>query len=334
MLAWNLIGDAFAVDPAGELSIECDPRVGSTEQMAMLRELGFNRISFGVQDFEKDVQKAIGRLQSEKRTVELFRACRDLGFESVNLDLVYGLPGQTAESFARTLRSIIDLGPDRVACFSYAHVPWVKPHQKLIDETMLPDPYAKFALFQLAIDTFAEAGYDWVGMDHFAKRDDELAVALRERRLHRNFMGYTTRPAPHMLAFGMSSIGEVAGSFVQNDAGLQGYQQGVDDGRLPVVRGHRLSPDDVLRRDAILNLMCNLELPFDLRPGDGGARVADALAPELARMDPFVAEGFLERTDDRISVTELGRFFVRNICMEFDAYLDRAGDRPIFSKTI
>lgn len=332
--AYGLLSSAFDIDPAGEIAIECDPRIGTPEQMAQLKELGFNRVSMGVQDFEKSVQKAIGRIQSMKRTVDLYHVCRDLGIRSVNLDMVYGLPLQTSESFARTLAAVIDLGPDRVACFSYAHVPWVKPNQKLIDTSLLPGTHAKFELFRQAIDTFADAGYDWVGMDHFARRDDELAVALRERRLHRNFMGYTTRPAPHMLAFGMSGIGEVGGSFVQNDAALDRYGETIGAGRLPVVRGHRLSDDDVLRRDAILNLMCNLQLPFDMPVGDRTARVDRVLADELGRLAPFIDEGFIEMESDRVAVTPLGRFFIRNICMEFDAYLDRSGDKPIFSKTI
>lgn len=330
--AFGILADAFDIDPDGEISIECDPRLGTPEQMALLRKIGFNRVSMGVQDFHKPVQKAIGRVQSERRTVELYRACRDLDFQSVNLDLVFGLPLQNSETFARTLETVIGLGPDRVACFSYAHVPWVKANQKNIDETLLPDAHAKFDLFQQAIDTFAAAGYDWVGMDHFAKRDDELAVALRERRLHRNFMGYTTRPAPHMLAFGSSSIGEVADSFVQNSAGIADYLAGIDAGGLPVVRGHRLGPDDRLRRAAILHLMCNLELPFAMEVD--GSRVDAALAAEIERLAPFAAEGFVEIDSERVNVTGLGRFFIRNICMEFDAYLDRSGDKPLFSKTI
>ncbi len=330
--AYGILAEVFAIDPAGEISIECDPRLGTPEQLAHLQQIGFNRISMGVQDFDKPVQQAIGRVQSEKRTIGLYHACRELEFDSVNLDMVFGLPKQTSETFARTLDTIIGLGPDRVACFSYAHVPWVKSNQKNIDESLLPDAYAKFDLFQQAIDTFAAAGYDWVGMDHFAKRDDELAVALRERRLHRNFMGYTTRPAPHMLAFGASSISEVAGSFIQNDADLAAYADGISAGRLPVVRGHRLTDDDLLRRAAILNLMCNLELPFAMEIGD--SRVDRDLAPELERLAPYADEGFIEIGSDRVTVTELGRFFIRNICMELDAYLGRSGDKPLFSKTI
>ena len=287
-----------------------------------------------MQDFEPAVQKAIGRLQKRDHTLELYHACREAGYEGVNLDLVYGLPEQTRESFERTLRDIIAQGPDRVACFSYAHVPWVRPQQKLINTDNMPSGFEKFELFRLAIDLFAEAGYDWVGIDHFARRDDELAVALRERRLHRNFMGYTTRPAPHMLAFGMSGIGDVCDRFVQNDAELDGYRAAVDAGRLPVVKGHRLSDDDRLRRLAILNLMCNLELPYALTVPGFGAPADELLADGLARLRPYVDEGFVEFLPDRVRVTGLGRYFVRNLCMELDAYLDRTSEKPLFSKTI
>jgi oxygen-independent coproporphyrinogen-3 oxidase len=247
---------------------------------------------------------------------------------------VYGLPGQTRESFTETLKTVIAESPDRVACFSYAHVPWVKPSQEKVDTTNMPDGFEKFDLFRMAIDLFDDAGYDWIGIDHFAKRDDELSVALRERRLHRNFMGYTTRPAPHMLAFGMSGIGEVCDRFVQNDADLDGYYRSVDAGRLPVVRGHKLTTDDRLRRLAILNIMCNLELPYALTlPGFGES--ADILLKDgLKAIRVFEDEGFVEFREDRLAVTDLGRFFVRNVCMELDAHLDRDSDKPLFSKTI
>lgn len=332
--ALGLIRDRFDVAADAEISLEIDPRIGSPEEARALRAAGFNRISLGVQDFAPDVQKAIGRKQSRERTLRVFHGCRDAGFEGVNVDLVYGLPYQTRESFADTLREVIDAGPDRVACFSYAHVPWVRPEQEKVDTTRLPEGYEKFELFQLSIEMFEAAGYDWIGIDHFAKRDDELAVARRERRLHRNFMGYTTRPAPHMLAFGMSGIGEVGGRFVQSDADLAGWSEAIDAGRLPVVRGHMLSDDDRLRRLAILNLMCNDELPWALTVPEFGAPVPELLADELAALRPYEDEGLVRFEPDRLAITELGRHFARNVCMEFDAYLDRDGDKPLFSRTV
>jgi len=332
--ALGMLRHAFAIDPGAEISLEVDPRIGTPEQARFLRGQGFNRISLGVQDFSPRVQKAIGRLQKRERTERLFRACREAGFHGVNLDLVYGLPYQTPASFAETLTAIIALRPDRVACFSYAHVPWVRPLQRRVDTTEMPAGYRKFTLFLQAIAMFEEAGYDWIGIDHFARRDDELSVALRERRLHRNFMGYTTRPAPHMLAFGMSGIGEVADRFVQNDAGLEGYRGAIAAGRLPVVRGLALSDDDRLRRLVILNLMCNLELPFDLTVPSFGAPADELLAADLPRLQPYADEGLVELLPDRVRITGLGRFFARNVCMELDPYLEHQTGRPLFSRTV
>ncbi len=332
--ALGLLRDRFDVTPDAEISLEIDPRIGSPEEAAHLQSVGFNRISLGIQDFEPDVQKAIGRKQSRERTLKVYHGCRDAGFAGVNVDLVYGLPGQTRDSFTDTLREIIALEPDRVACFSYAHVPWVRPNQKKVDITRMPSGYEKFDLFQLTIDLFEDAGYDWIGIDHFAKRDDELSVAQRERRLHRNFMGYTTKPAPHMLAFGMSGIGDVCDRFIQNDADLGQWNEAIDAGRLPIVRGHVLSDDDRLRRLAILHLMCNNELPWDLTVPGFGAPANELLADSLAAMKPYADEGFVEFGDDRLVITDLGRHFARNVCMELDAHLDRDSKQPLFSRTV
>ena len=332
--ALGLFRDRFDVTPEAEVSLEIDPRIGSPEQAEHLRSVGFNRISMGIQDFDLGVQKAIGRKQSLERTLRVFHGCRDAGFDGVNVDLVYGLPGQTRESFTETLEVVIEQQPDRVACFSYAHVPWVKPNQEKVDTTHMVSGWEKFELFQLTIAMFEDAGYDWIGIDHFAKRDDELAVALRERRLHRSFMGYTTRPAPHMLAFGMSGIGEVCDRFIQNSADIDQWGESIDEGRLPVIRGHRLNDDDRLRRLAILNLMCNNELPWALTERDFGAPANDLLADGLAAMQPYVDEGFVAFDDDRLRITDLGRHFARNVSMELDAYFDRDSDKPLFSRTV
>jgi oxygen-independent coproporphyrinogen-3 oxidase len=330
----SLLHGAFAIDSCGEISLEADPRIGTVEQIHQMRELGFNRISLGVQDIDPQVQRAIGRVQPFSQTETLYSACREAGFASVNLDLVYGLPYQTAEGFSNTLAAIIGLGPDRVACFSYAHVPWVKPNQKQVDVTGMPDTWSKFNLFRSAIAQFTAAGYDWVGMDHFAQRDDELAVAARNLRLHRNFMGYTTRPASHMVAFGMSSIGELADCFVQNEHHLGRYQKTVDNGRLPVVKGLRLTDDDKLRRMVITHLMCNLELPFDLTRPAYGLPLDEVLGEGLERLAAYESEGFVEVQPRRIVVTPLGRFFVRNLAMELDAHLGKTSEKQIFSKTV
>lgn len=324
----GLLQSAFAIDPAGEIALEIDPRIGSPEQVAMFRELGFNRVSFGVQDIDPQVQRAIGRIQPFEQTERLYAASRAYGFVSVNLDLVYGLPYQDAAVFGRTLDAIIGLRPDRLACFSYAHLPHALKNQKQVDATGLPTPYGKFQLFQLAVERLTAAGYDWIGMDHFALSADEMSVAARERRLHRNFMGYTLRPAPHQLGLGTSSIGDLGGCYVQNDAGLGRYQKALDAGHLPVVRGHRLSDDDRRRRAAITHLMCNLELPLAITEYD------DALVASVTRLAARADEGLVEFDGERVLVTELGRYFIRNLCMELDAYLDRTAGKPMFSKTV
>jgi oxygen-independent coproporphyrinogen-3 oxidase len=325
---------AFTIAPGAEVSLEIDPRIGSPEQARFLREAGFNRISLGVQDFEPRVQKAIGRRQSRDKTLEVYHGCREAGFPGVNIDLVYGLPGQTRESFGQTLDGIIGLGPDRVACFSYAHVPWVRPNQEKVDTTIMLQGYEKFALFQLTVDRFRQGGYEWIGIDHFARHDDELSVALRDRALHRNFMGYATKPAPHMLAFGMSGIGDVCDRFVQNDATIDGWSRLVDAGGLPIVKGHKLSDDDRLRRLVILNVMCNLELPWALTERAFGTPADRLLAGELTALPPLVEDGLVTVDDRGLRITEKGRYFVRNVAMIFDAYLAGAGDKPLFSRTV
>jgi oxygen-independent coproporphyrinogen III oxidase len=330
----SVFGRAFAIAGDAEVSIEIDPRIASAEQVTMLREVGFNRVSMGVQDFDPRVQAAIGRLQSEAETVALFHACRAAGWHSINLDLVYGLPHQTPESFTRTLDRVLDLRPDRVSVFSYAHLPNLRPNQRAIDAAALPDSDVKFALFRLVVDRFAEEGYEWIGLDHFARKDDELAVAARERRLLRNFMGYTTDVAPHTVAFGASGIGYVAGRFVQNAADLAGYSARVAAGELPVVRGMTLDRDDLLRQRVIQHLMCNLEIPYTLTVDDFGGRVDQLLAPELERMQPFVDDGILEALPGALRVTTMGRYFIRNVAMLLDRHLTEASARPTFSSTV
>ncbi len=332
--ALNLFHTAFRMTDGAEISIEVDPRISSPEEAKFLKDIGFNRISLGVQDFEETVQIAIGRRQSHDRTIRVYDGCRAAGFEGVNVDLVYGLPGQTRDSFTATLEEVIGLEPDRVACFSYAHVPWVRPEQNKVDTTIMLAGYEKFQLFQLTVDLFGEAGYDWIGIDHFAKKDDELSVALKNRALHRNFMGYATKPAPHMLAFGMSGIGDVGDRFVQNDPDLAQWSATVDSGRFPIIKGHRLSDDDRLRRLAIINIMCNLELPWKLTVPEFGAPANELFAESLKALPPLLADGLVEMDEAGLRITSKGRYFVRNVAMIFDTYLGKDKDRPIFSKTI
>jgi oxygen-independent coproporphyrinogen-3 oxidase len=329
---YALVADRFEL--TGEISLECDPRAAKPEQPHLLRELGFNRISMGVQDFNLEVQKAIGRRQPEKVTQRWVDASREAGFESINLDLVYGLPHQSPEVFAHSLQKVIELGPDRLAVFGYAHVPWAKANQEAIDPQTLPSGPERFALYQQAVETLTEAGYVWIGLDHFARQDDELAVALAEKRLHRNFMGYTTRPALDMLAFGNSAIGDVCDRFAQNAVMVGPYEESLAAGRLPVVKGMRLSDDDRLRRAVILHLMCNLELPWDLTVARYGKRVEELIPGSMESLAPLAVEGLVTLDEDGLKVTELGRFFLRNVAMVFDAYLETGGDKPLYSRTV
>jgi oxygen-independent coproporphyrinogen-3 oxidase len=284
------------------------------------------------------VQEAINRVQPGEMTRTLVADARRLGFHSVNVDLVYGLPRQTEEGFARTIEEIIALRPDRLAVYSFAMVPWMKRNQRLIRPAELPEPEVKLRLFGRARESFLAAGYQAIGMDHFALPGDELSVAARNRVLHRNFMGYATRPAPDMVGFGMSSIGEVSGAFVQNHKSLMRYYERIDAGRLPVERGYALSPDDERRRAVILDLMCNFHVSIPAWESRFGERFADAFAPELAELsapDGPESHGFVRVLPDALEVTPLGTLFVRNLAMVFDRYFkSRSGGGPIFSRTV
>jgi oxygen-independent coproporphyrinogen-3 oxidase len=327
----------FDIEKTAEQAIEIDPRVTTGEQLMVLRSLGFNRLSMGVQDFNPDVQEAIGRRQSAASTRDLFDFARRAGFPSINLDLVYGLPRQTLPGFEKTLASIVAMRPDRVAIYSYAHVPWLRPHQKRIDASELPDAELKVELIGAAVDAFGDAGYTAIGMDHFARPDDELAIAARERRLFRNFMGYTNRRAPTMLAAGVSGIGDVAGAYAQNSRKLSSYYRALDDGHFPIERGYALTFDDRLRGHVITELMCNFRVEravtgrrFDV---DFDLYFARELE-ELQSPGAAVADGLLEVSPEALEVTPRGRLFVRNICMAFDIYLRHSAERPVFSRTI
>ena len=328
----------FAIDRAAEVAIEVDPRVTTREQIDLLRTLGFNRLSMGVQDFTPAVQDAVNRRQTEGETRELYDYARRAGFESINLDLIYGLPAQTAETFSRTLASVVEMRPERVAVYSYAHVPWLKGNQKRIDAKDLPPASLKLELLGLAIDRFLAGGYQQIGMDHFALPTDDLAAAARARTLHRNFMGYTTKPASDMIGAGVSAIGDVRGAFAQNVKKLSTYYATIDAGRLPIERGRTLDADDLVRRHVISQLMCNFYLSAPDVERRFGVRFADYFAPELDELSAaggLVADGLLTVASDRLEVLPRGRLFVRNICMTFDRYLRTKSDQqPVFSRTV
>ncbi len=330
----RLLTDVFDLRPDAEVSIEMDPRVATPDQPALLRALGFTRMSMGVQDFDPRVQAAIGRIQPESDTVSLLDGARAAGFDSVNFDLVYGLPYQTPESFRRTLDRVVELAPDRIATFSYAHLPEVRRIQQAVDASGLPTPETKLGLFLDAVEVFEDAGWQWIGFDHFARPEDDLAVAARERRLLRNFMGYTTGGGSNMVAFGMSAIGLVADRFVQNAPALGAWEGAIREGRLPVARGWHLTEEDRIRGAIVQHLMCNLEIPDDLASMGFDLDLDEALGDDVERLREMEAVGFLGRAPDRWEVTALGRFFVRNVAASIDPWLRRATELPAFSSAI
>jgi oxygen-independent coproporphyrinogen-3 oxidase len=334
---YGTIARYFDLDPDAETAIEVDPRVTTREQLKLLRTLGFNRLSMGVQDFTPEVQQAIGRNQPEALTRDLYEYARTIGFAAINMDLIYGLPLQTLETFTRTLDTVVSMRPDRVAVYSYAHVPWLRPHQSRIDVSTLPDRDLKFELIGAAIDTFRGSGYDAIGMDHFALPGDELAVAARRRRLHRNFMGYTTRRAGDMLGVGVSAIGDLRGALAQNVKKLPPYYAAIDAGRFPIERGYMLTGDDVIRRHVISELMCNFFVDRQDVASRFGIDFDRYFAPELQALTAPggpVDDGFVRVTSTALEVLDQGRLFVRSICMHFDQYLASHSGRPVFSRTI
>ena len=318
---WRIIGEHFTLTADADTSIEADPRFSTPEQLRTLRALGFRRVSFGVEDLDPRVQQATGRVHPPEQVRRTIEAAREAGFQGINIDLMYGLPEQTPDRFRRTIETIVELAPDRVACFGYAHVPALRPHQRALERYPLPGSAERFTLNRTAIEGLTAAGYVWIGLDHFARPDDALALAARTGRLHRNFNGYTTRPAGHLIAAGMSAIGEVGGLLVQNDGDLAAWHAAIAEGRLATVRGRRLTEDDRRRRAAILSLMCDLELPLALAQG---------LDQELERLLEFAADGLVERRGDAVIVRPIGRYFLRTLCSVFDAYLPAAEEnRPM-----
>jgi oxygen-independent coproporphyrinogen III oxidase len=328
----------FELAPGAEVAIEVDPRVTTPDHLATLRDLGFNRLSLGVQDTDANVQRLIGRDQTWEQVESLYLTARRLGYESVNMDLIYGLPGQDEESFADTVDLVAKLRPDRLAVYSFALVPWMRPHQRRIDIDLLPDRDLKFALLSLAISQLGEAGYQQIGMDHFALPDDELASSFQNRTLSRNFMGYTTKRGTEIVGLGSSAISDIGNAYAQNHRRLASYYASVDAGGLPVERGVKLTSDDRVRRFVITELMCNgvvrsadLSEHFDVEMADYFAAELDELAADAG----LVEAGLVHITDEGIDATHDGRLFIRNVAMVFDAYLRGQGQQPsAFSRTV
>ncbi len=328
----------FARPEESDISIELDPRFVSPADIAELGRIGFNRASFGVQDFDPVVQQAVNRIQSVEETRAVVDACRANGFRSVNVDLIYGLPKQNPEGFARTLDTVLEMRPDRLAVYGYAHLPEVFRPQNQIKAEDLPSPEQKLGLLELAITRLSAGGYEYIGMDHFALPDDDLAMAQARGSLHRNFMGYTTHADSDLIGMGVSAISHIGDTFSQNPRDLPSWQFAIDEGRLPVFRGMQLDEDDVIRADLIQQLMCQAEVPMGALERRHAIDFRDYFADSLASMKPLEEDGLVRVEHDRIKVTGRGRLLLRNIAMCFDRYLTPApaesDSRPRFSRAI
>jgi oxygen-independent coproporphyrinogen III oxidase len=327
--------ERFHFAPDSEIGIEVDPRVTSRAHLETLRKLGFNRLSMGIQDFHADVQKAVHRLQPFEMTRDLLFSARRMGFDSINVDLIYGLPYQTPESFAHTVDQIIGLSPDRIALFSYAHVPWLKKQQgSFIGH--LPEGMVKFEIFRTGLLKFVEAGYLYIGMDHFAKPGDELAVSQQKRTLHRNFQGYTTKAGADLYGMGITAISGIQSAYAQNHRDIPSWQKAVDERGLATMRGYHLSEEDRLRRAVISRLLCHTVVIKDEISREFGIDFDEHFAEELRRFEPFREDGLVLLERNEIRATWLGRIFIRNLAMVFDPYLEKQqlASKPLFSKTL
>ena len=323
----------FGGTPDCEAGVEVDPRRVTKEHVGALWEAGFNRASIGVQDNNAKVQKAINRIQPIEITRNSVDWLRETGFESINIDLIYGLPHQTESTFEKTLEEIIELSPNRLAVFSYAHVPWIKPAQKILERDNLPTPETKLNLLKLIIEKLTSEGYVYVGMDHFARPDDKLAVAQSQKTLQRNFQGYSTFGGADIHAFGMSSVSQIPDAYWQNIKELKEYYQAVDDGKTPIAKGYIVSGDEKKYRTVITRLMCDLALDFDGLSNSLGINFCEEFADSLAGLEDMEEDGLLSRDESGLTVTDTGRLFIRNIAMRFDPNIESSSTTR-YSKTI
>ena len=326
------IREHFRVAEEAEVAIEVDPRRLTREHVQALREAGFNRASLGVQDNNPKVQEAVNRIQPFEQTEEVVRWLRAEGFRSLNVDLIYGLPYQTVESFGETLSEVLSLEPDRLAIYTYAHVPWIKPAQKLLEREALPGPDEKLAMQKFIVERLTSEGFRYIGMDHYAREDNELARAQETGTLRRNFQGYSTLAGVDIYAFGMSGISQIDGLYLQNPRALLEYMERVWEEDFPVHKAYLLSEDDRIRRDWIMALMCHARLDFEGLSEELGVDVRKYFEKELEALAPLQEDGLVVMKEDGIEVTEKGRLLLRNICMPFDAHLQRGQRR--YSRTI
>ena len=318
-----------------EISCEIDPRYLTQAQLDVLIDGGFNRISFGVQDFDAKVQEAIHRIQPYEVTKNTVQMARKANITSINMDLIYGLPYQTLETFQKTLEKALSLNPDRFAIFNYAHVPWMKKTMRKIDETTLPNPSTKLEILKYTIDYLTSNGYKMIGMDHFAKPEDELFKAIEKGELHRNFQGYTTKGGADLIGIGLTSIGEGISHYVQNHKNMKSYEKALDEGRLPVHRGIKLNDDDILRKSVIMELMANFKLDIKRVEDEFGINFKEYFSDALKELEEFEKEDFLSIDESFIKVSPTGTMLIRNIAMPFDAYLKKIPEsKRRFSQTV
>jgi oxygen-independent coproporphyrinogen-3 oxidase len=330
------LGESFTLshDDTREFSIEVDPRTVGLERLGVLAELGFNRISLGVQDIDPKVQEAVNRIQDPEATLEMVEGSRDLGFNSVSIDLIYGLPLQTVESFSKTIDTVVGVRPDRLAVYNYAHLPHIFRAQRMIDAKDIPSPETKLELMELTIDRLIDAGYVYIGMDHFALPEDELTIAQREGGLQRNFQGYSTRRECDLVGLGVSAIGKVGDCYAQNLKDIPTWQSAVAEGTLPIWRGVSLTTEDRLRRSVIESIMCHGEVRFQEFESHFAIDFHDHFALELGNLVQLEKDGLLVMGDDEFSVTPEGRLLLRAIAMTFDEYLQQPQSTPKFSRVI
>jgi oxygen-independent coproporphyrinogen-3 oxidase len=331
----NFICERFIFASDAEISVELDPRELTFDHLKAFVDGGANRFSLGVQDFNEDVQRAVNRIQPEALIHQMFQWSRGLGIKSINIDLIYGLPLQTIKTFKTTLDKVIDLSPERIAVFNFAYVPWMKPHQKLIQQEQLPSPEEKLHLLQLTINTLIDAGYIYVGMDHFAKPTDELAREQKRKVLHRNFQGYSIKAGVDLFGFGMSSISHFGTAYAQNAKDLSGYYKAVNNGQFPIILGYKMTRDDEIRKFVIMRLMCDLELNKRDVERRFEIKFDEYFKEALTKLEEFLPQELISLEYNHIVVNDTGRFVLRNIAMCFDAYLTRlTKEKPIFSRTV
>jgi len=330
----SYVSQNFEYTSDAEIGCEVDPRGLTKEHLEALRGGGFNRISMGVQDFNEKVQSTINRIQPEDITRQVCDWTKELGFLSMNIDLIYGLPFQTPKTFEDTVDKVIDISPDRLAIFNYAHVPWLKKHQNILQESDLPQLEERMDILKMTIEKLTGSGYVFIGMDHFAKPNDELTIALREKKLYRNFQGYSTHSGADLYAMGISSISQLPRVYAQNHKKEKEYFESIDKGLIPIARGYTLNEDDIIRRKVVMDLMCHFVLDFQEIENEFGINFEEYFAWSLENLKRFVDDGLLTIDDRNIVVTDMGRLMIRNIAMNFDGYNERQVDKTKYSRTV